>query len=268
MPTSGASLSPLVTWHDAGPRVTAVVCDPRGASRVARMRIRVVLPAFLEGFFLDIYTARATTTAPSPSSSRECWPSRTSRRPRTAGLPGRLPRPRHHRPPPPDHRADPCARRRPRLDRAPGALPRRGRAGPRRPLRGHGRGGPPALPGDPGPVERPGRRLLAPARGARRHLGGLLGRVRYLRDEVDDRLGGQPGHRGRRDVRQLDGAEFSSTASRTYGYPRIWRLGHTARRGPGQGTACRSDQASTTSGPGGRKWVTPVRTPRRSWRGP
>ena len=50
---------------------------------------------------------------------------------------------------------------------APGALPRRRRADPRRPVRGDGGGGPPALPGGPGRVERPRRRLLARGRGAR-----------------------------------------------------------------------------------------------------
>jgi pimeloyl-ACP methyl ester carboxylesterase len=39
--------------------------------------------AFLEGFFLDIYTPARTTMAPSSRSSRTCWPSRTSRPPRT-----------------------------------------------------------------------------------------------------------------------------------------------------------------------------------------
>jgi hypothetical protein len=62
-----------------------------------------------------------------------------------------------------DYRPHPRPGRRPRFDRAPGALPRRCRVDPRRPVRGHGAGGPPALPGGPGRVERPRRRLLAPA---------------------------------------------------------------------------------------------------------
>ena len=44
------------------------------------------------------------------------------------------------------------------------ARPRRRRADPRRPVRGAGGGGPPTLPGDPGRVERPRRRLLARGR--------------------------------------------------------------------------------------------------------
>src|SRR5215217_4685476 len=78
-----------------------------------------------------------------------------------AALPRRLPRPRHDRPPAGDCRADAGPRRRPRHDESTGARPRGRGAGPRRPVRNHGGGGPPALPGGPGRVEHPRRRLLA-----------------------------------------------------------------------------------------------------------
>jgi pimeloyl-ACP methyl ester carboxylesterase len=46
--------------------------------------------AFLEGFFLDIYTARAHNDGTVAQFIEGCWPSRTSRRPRTC-RPTRMP---------------------------------------------------------------------------------------------------------------------------------------------------------------------------------
>jgi hypothetical protein len=131
--------------------------------------------ALLEGFLLDIYTARAHNDGTVAQFIEGCWPSRTNRRPRTCRPTGRLPRPRHHRAPTADHCPHTGPGRWPRLDCAPGAVPRRCRADPQGPLRGHGRGGPPALPGGPGPVERPGRRLLAGLRCGAELQPGALG---------------------------------------------------------------------------------------------
>ena len=108
-----------------------------------------------------------TTTAPWSKSSMRCSPSRTSRPPRTCSA---LSTPSSSttrriacRTSPPRRSCSPAAA----TSRSPGALPRRRRAHPRRPLRGHGGGGPPALPGGAGRMERPRRRLLARGRGPR-----------------------------------------------------------------------------------------------------
>ena len=118
--------------------------------------------AFLEWFYLWIYTPRAHNDGTVAQIIEEvlAFPHKQSDR-GPAALPRRLLRPRHDRPPPRYRRADAGAGRWPRLDQSAGAVPGRGRADPRRPLRGHGGGGPPALPGGPGPVERPRRHLLA-----------------------------------------------------------------------------------------------------------
>ena len=83
-----------------------------------------------------------------------------------AGLPRRFPsRSRHDRPVAGDRRADARDRGRPRPDQSAGTVPRRRRPDPGRPVRGDGGGGPPALPGGAGRMERPRRRLLARGRG-------------------------------------------------------------------------------------------------------
>ena len=71
--------------------------------------------AFLEGFFLDIYTARAHNDGTVDQIIEEAlaFPHKQCDRGPTA-LPRRLHRPRHDRPPAPDRRADARARRRPR----------------------------------------------------------------------------------------------------------------------------------------------------------
>jgi pimeloyl-ACP methyl ester carboxylesterase len=106
--------------------------------------------AFLEGFFLDIYTARAHNDGTVDQFIEEvlAFPHKLDRR--LAALPRRVPRPRHDRPPPPNHRSDARTRRRPRPYGAATALPRRRRARPRCPIRNHGGRGPPALPRDTG----------------------------------------------------------------------------------------------------------------------
>jgi 3-oxoadipate enol-lactonase len=118
--------------------------------------------AFLEGFFLDMYTARAHNDGTVHQFIEEvlAFPHKQTTED-LAALPRRLPRPRHDRPPAGDHRPDARARRRPRLDGAPSALPRRRGTHPRRPVRRDGGGSSPTLPGGPGRVERPRRRLLA-----------------------------------------------------------------------------------------------------------
>ena len=123
--------------------------------------------AFLEGFFLWIYTPRAHNDGTVDQIIEEvlAFPHKQTTEDLQRYLDAFLAHDTTDRLPA-DRRADAGARRRPRLDQPPGALPRRRRADPRRPLRGHGGGGPPALPGGPGPVERPRRRLLARGRGA------------------------------------------------------------------------------------------------------
>ena len=118
--------------------------------------------AFLEGFFLDIYTARAYNDGTVDQIIEEvlAFPHKQTAEDLQRYLEplfdhdttDRLPQ---------ITRPDARARRRPRPRRAPRARPPRRRADPRRPVRGDGRGVPSALPGDPGRVERPCRRLLA-----------------------------------------------------------------------------------------------------------
>ena len=77
--------------------------------------------AFLEGFFLwHLHAAGAQRRDRRPvhRGGARLPAQAVDRGP--AALPRRLPRPRHDRPPPGDRRADARARRRPRLDRAPG----------------------------------------------------------------------------------------------------------------------------------------------------
>src|ERR671915_168749 len=82
-----------------------------------------------------------------------------------ARLPRRVRRPRHERPPARDRRTDARAGRRARHGHPPAARRQGRRADPRRPLRGAGGGGPPALPGGPRRVERPRGQVLARGRG-------------------------------------------------------------------------------------------------------
>ena len=120
--------------------------------------------AFLEWFYLWIYTPRAHNDGTVAQIIEEvlAFPHKQATEDLQRFLDAFLDHDTTDRLPA-DRRPDAGAGRRPRLDQPAGAVPRRGRADPRRPLRGHGGGGPPALPGDPGPVERPRRRLLAPA---------------------------------------------------------------------------------------------------------
>jgi 3-oxoadipate enol-lactonase len=120
--------------------------------------------AFLEGFFLDIYTARAHDDGTVAQFIEEvlAFPHKQTTQDLQAYLDALLDHDTTDRLPA-ITAPHPRPGRRPRFDRAPGALPRRSRVDPRRPVRGHGAGGPPALPGGPGRVERPRRRLLAPA---------------------------------------------------------------------------------------------------------
>ena len=131
--------------------------------------------AFLEGFFLDIYTARAHNDGTVDQFIEEvlAFPHKQKAEDLQRYLDALVDHDTTDRLPE-ITRPDARARRRPRPGRAPRALPPRRRADPRRPVRGDGGGGPPALPGGPGRVERPRRRLLARGRGARLRYGAPL----------------------------------------------------------------------------------------------
>ena len=118
--------------------------------------------AFLEGFFLWIYTARAHNDGTVDQIIEEvlAFPHKQSTEDMQRFLDAH-PRSRHDRSPGGDRRPDAGARRWPRPDQSPGARPRRRRADPRRPLRGDGGGIPSTLPGGAGRMERTRRRLLA-----------------------------------------------------------------------------------------------------------
>ena len=93
--------------------------------------------AFLEGFFLDIYTARAHNNGSVDQIIEEvlAFPHKQSTEDLQRFLDAFIV---HDRPPAGDRRPDARARRRPRPDRAPTALPRGGRSHPQRPVRGLG----------------------------------------------------------------------------------------------------------------------------------
>jgi 3-oxoadipate enol-lactonase len=123
--------------------------------------------AFLEGFFLDIYTARAHNDGTVAQFIQEVlvFPHKQATQDLQRYLDAFLDHDTTNRLPE-DHRPDPRAGRRPRLDRTPAGRPRRRRPHPQRPVPGHAGGGSSALPGGPRGVERPRRRLLAPDRDA------------------------------------------------------------------------------------------------------
>jgi pimeloyl-ACP methyl ester carboxylesterase len=104
--------------------------------------------AFLEGFFLDIYTARAHNDGTVEQFIEEvlAFPYKQSTEDLQRFLDAFLD---HDRPPAGYRRPDARPRWRPRHDRAPAAVPRRRRAHPWRPVRGDGGGGAPTLPGGP-----------------------------------------------------------------------------------------------------------------------
>ena len=122
--------------------------------------------AFLEAFFLDIYTARAHDDGTvdqiiedalafphkQPTEDLQSFLDAFMDHDTTSRLPAHL-------------RANARARGRTRLDHSPRARPPGRRADPRCSLRGDGGGGPPTRPRGAGPVERSGRRLLARGRG-------------------------------------------------------------------------------------------------------
>jgi pimeloyl-ACP methyl ester carboxylesterase len=118
--------------------------------------------AFFEGFFTWVYTPRAHADGSVDQIVEEAlaFPHQQSVE-AFSGTGRRLPHTRYGRPPLADRAADARPLRGTRHHHAAARRSIRRRGDPERAVRGHARGGPPALPGGPGRVQRPRRRFLA-----------------------------------------------------------------------------------------------------------
>ena len=140
------------------PALVELPRELREAEHVPDRVVEVVVVPALPGLVQPVDARRRHRGATGPGGAG--LPAPAERR----GVPGtgrRVRRARHRRPPRADRRADAGPRRRARHHPAAARRPPRRRGDPERALRGAARRGSPAVPGDPGRVQRARRRVLA-----------------------------------------------------------------------------------------------------------